>query len=111
MLGAEGNLTMQTDFLAVADKIEQLQKELETAQEVCRGAVSGLKADREEIEQLRKALREWYTARETLSSDCKRLGISSSDAAKWGQELSRRCEPLRKFCAAHEAITVEATPV
>lgn len=40
----------------------------------------------------------WAKARESLSGDCKELGISGSreDSGRWGDELAKRCEPLRK---------------
>ena len=56
---------------------------------------------RDENDQVRAALKEWHTARESLSGDCASLGISghSRDSGKWGGELARRCEPLRRFCS------------
>lgn len=40
----------------------------------------------------------WAKARESLSGDCKELGISSSstDSGKWADELAKRCAPLRE---------------
>lgn len=82
--------------------------------EVCRGFIRRLAAAESRVAdlaaelaaakgragELEGALREWHRSRESLSGDCARLGITSSDTAKWGLELARRCEPLRAFCSA-----------
>jgi len=51
-------------------------------------------------DEIIEALYEWWVARETLSGDCKDLGISghTKDSARWGDELSRRSAPLRTMC-------------
>ena len=52
-------------------------------------------------------LRNWLFLRDSLSSDCQSLGISSSstDSGKWGYELSKRCQRLRDWCSKHFYLT------
>lgn len=55
--------------------------------------------ERLDTKELLFLLEEWLTLRNSLSSDCQKLGISGhiKDSARWGQELSNRCEKLRFF--------------
>lgn len=52
-----------------------------------------------EYEELERMAVEWIKARDSLSSDCLRLGISGSaaDMPKWQDELNRRESPFRRF--------------
>lgn len=55
----------------------------------------------EQTKELIQLVKEWYRAREALSSDCYKLGISGHtiDTLKWADELSKRCQPLRDWCS------------
>lgn len=53
---------------------------------------------RSELAEVDEALFAWIVQRNSLSSDCQALGIGPSDGGKWGQELAKRCAPLRLFC-------------
>ncbi len=65
-----------------------------------------------ELNQVRGVLYHWYLTRNSLSADCKDLGISghARDSGRWGQELSARCEPLRTFCDGYFASGVCRIP-
>ena len=48
--------------------------------------------------ELAAAVLDWLRLRNGLSADCRALGVGSGaqDSGRWGEELARRCEPLRR---------------
>lgn len=60
-----------------------------------------LQAEVKRLRVIEKAAVEWLKLRDSLSGDCESLGIGSGDGAKWGAELARRCEPLRRVMSDH----------
>ena len=52
--------------------------------------------DKPTYDEMYEALKEWIVKTNSLSADSRRFGLS--DSVKWGEELSKRCEPLRGFC-------------
>lgn len=64
-------------------------------------AEAGLKrtATQFQYAELERMAVEWIKNRDSLSSDCAKLGISSrlEDMPKWQDELNRREQPFRRF--------------
>lgn len=88
-------------------EVERLRDELSSAvhlKEVFKKRLGDRLVDiarlRDDNAAMMEQLNRWLSDRNSLSADCQKLGIggSAADGAKWGLELARRCEPLRRFC-------------
>ena len=55
-----------------------------------------LEGERGRLADVVAAALRWLRGRDALSGDCKALGIGSRDYGKWCDELTARCEPLRR---------------